>query len=176
MTRIVGIDPGQDVALCLLESDRSRAEVRFLRSPERGVDELGLVALLRVWAPDCAVIERVGVMPGQGATSSATFMVAWGVIRGICAGLRIPYTLVTPQSWKRAVLVGMDMGPEIVKGLPRDEDRALRGRRKAAQKASAIAWVRREFPTVSLVPARARVDNHNLAEAVCLACYGAGAS
>lgn len=172
MTCIVGIDPGQDVAVCthFLGSRIPLAEL--IRSPGRGVDEAALRLNLSLSRPTCAYIEYVGVMPGQGATSGATFMVAWGVIRGICRGLDIPYKLVTPQVWKRTVLAGRDMGPTIPKGADAKTRKDLARARKDAQKASAIAFVHERYPTLCLIPPRCRVDNHNLAEAVCLAEYG----
>jgi crossover junction endodeoxyribonuclease RuvC len=61
-----------------------------------------------------AYLEQVGAMPGggerkSGASSMFTFGHAAGVVEGILQGMAIPYTLVTPQAWKkRAGLVGTD--------------------------------------------------------------------
>src|SRR5690606_14340133 len=52
---------------------------------------------------------QVGAMPGQGVSSMFTFGHAAGVVEGLIQGLGIPYTLVTPQAWKRrAGLIGSD--------------------------------------------------------------------
>ncbi len=188
--RIVGIDPGADLALCLL--DGTTHAVRMLRATEDGLDESALKDLLAQWQPDIAYIERVGAMPDQGSVSGFGFGVTWGLVRGVCRGMGIEYRLVTPQSWKRVVLDSYDMGPPLpkptalAKGTPRPvrsatakADRSARQAavkaRKAAQKAAAIDFVRRQFPGLDLVPPRGRVENHNLAEAACIACYGLAA-
>lgn len=56
-----------------------------------------------------AFIEKVGAMPGQGVTSMFTFGDACGVVRGVVAGAGIPYTMITPQAWKKSAgLIGSD--------------------------------------------------------------------
>src|SRR5690606_16808140 len=56
-----------------------------------------------------AYVERVSAMPGQGVSSMFNFGMGYGVIQGVLASLGIPYTLVTPQTWKkRAGLAGKD--------------------------------------------------------------------
>lgn len=56
-----------------------------------------------------AFLEQVGAMPGQGVSSMFTFGHAAGVVEGILQGLFIPYSLVTPQAWKKtAGLIGSD--------------------------------------------------------------------
>lgn len=188
--RTLGIDPGQDVALCLLPGEGPDSRItRLIRSPGKGVDEAALRAAIVEMRPDVAVVERVGVMPGQGATSGATFMVAWGIIRGCLLGLGVPYTMVAPIAWKNRLLDGFDMGPAIPKKATPPE--GLRGRdlalwaieegtrlrkakeaRKNAQKAAAVAFVHDLCPGIDLIPPGCRIENHNLAEAVCLARYG----
>ncbi len=46
---------------------------------------------------------------GQGTASMFTFGHATGVAEGSSEGLNIPYTLVTPQAWKKSAgLIGSD--------------------------------------------------------------------
>ena len=176
MARILGIDPGQDVALCLIaDAANGGTHAWMVKSPGKGVDEQGLCDAVARAAPDRAIVERVGVMPGQGMSSSSTFMVSWGIIRGILVGRGVPYTLVSPIAWKNKVLAGADMGPPI----PKDDEpelatrvKAAKAARKEAQKAAAVAFVQRCYPGVQLIGRGCRVPNHNLAEAVCLAAYG----
>lgn len=106
-----------------------------------------------------AVVELVGPMAGQGLASTAHFMTAWGLIRGMLVGLEIPYTMVTPQVWKR------DLGLTTEVEDPAD--------RKAAQKAAAVAFVQKWYPGLQLIRKGCRTPDHNIAEAVCLAVYGA---
>ena len=48
----------------------------------------------------------------QGVTSMFNFGLGFGLIRGICTGMKIPYTLVSPQTWKAKIL--MDMPKENI--------------------------------------------------------------
>lgn len=182
--RIMGIDPGQDVGVCLVEP--GRRVVLLLRGVAKGkktlLDEAGLAALIAEWRPDHAVVERVGPRPGQGGVSGFGFGCSWGLIRGVLRGRDVPYSLVTPQSWKKAVLGDYDAGPVVpkppagmkgaaLKAFKREADKVARAR-KEAQKDAAVAFVGRTYPDLSLLPPRARVPNHNMAEAVCLAHWG----
>ena len=40
-------------------------------------------------------------MPGQGVTSMFNFGQTFGVIKGICAALKIPIYFVRPSKWKK---------------------------------------------------------------------------
>lgn len=186
--RIIGIDPGSDVALCLLPGDDGSRLVRLVRAGEKGLDEPGLRAALVELRPELAIVEKVGVMPGQGQTSGSTFMVSWGLIRGVLVGLGVPYLLVAPLKWKNRLLTGYYMGPPIPKEEPprglkgpglkvwleeaKQRLRKAKEERKAAQKAAAVAFIAQRYPSINLVPKGCRTENHNLAEAVCLAAYG----
>jgi len=52
-------------------------------------------------------IEKATVMPEQGITGAGHYMLAYGQIIGILVGLGIPYTEITPQSWKKEMMEGM---------------------------------------------------------------------
>ena len=47
------------------------------------------------------VIEQVSAMPGQGVTSMFNFGQSFGVLKGICAALKIPVHFVRPAKWKK---------------------------------------------------------------------------
>ena len=47
------------------------------------------------------VVEHVNAMPGQGVTSMFNFGQSFGVIKGICAALRLPVHFVRPTKWKK---------------------------------------------------------------------------
>lgn len=56
-----------------------------------------------------AYLEQVGAMPGQGVSSMFTFGHAAGNVEGILQGMFLPYSLVTPQAWKKSAgLIGSD--------------------------------------------------------------------
>ncbi len=47
------------------------------------------------------VVEHVTAMPGQGVTSMFNFGQSFGVIKGICAALKLPIYFVRPTKWKK---------------------------------------------------------------------------
>ena len=47
------------------------------------------------------VVEQVNAMPGQGVTSMFNFGQSFGVIKGICAALKLPIYFVRPTKWKK---------------------------------------------------------------------------
>lgn len=80
----------------------------------------------------------------QGISSTARYMKSAGIIEGICIGLGIPYTLVSPVSWKRRMLPNMQKGKD-----------------------ASLLRVQQLFPgSVTL-----KKDNHR-AEAILMALYG----
>lgn len=114
---IIGIDPGSSGAIVAMDED-CRNVFGYMNMPvvkvgtKSRVNGAAVAAFLRVHMAGriChAYLEQVGAMPGQGVSSMFTFGHAAGVVEGILQGLGIPYTLVTPQAWKkRAGLIGQD--------------------------------------------------------------------
>ena len=47
------------------------------------------------------VVEHVNAMPGQGVTSMFNFGQSFGVVKGICAALKLPIYFVRPVKWKK---------------------------------------------------------------------------
>ena len=47
------------------------------------------------------VVEHVNAMPGQGVTSMFNFGQSFGVLKGVCAALRLPIHFVRPTKWKK---------------------------------------------------------------------------
>ena len=111
---MIGIDPGCSGALIVLRADGSVADHLCMPVVKVGtktrVNGAHVAAFLREYASGAhAYLEQVGAMPGQGVSSMFTFGHAAGVVEGILQGMGIPYTLVTPQAWKkRAGLIGQD--------------------------------------------------------------------
>jgi crossover junction endodeoxyribonuclease RuvC len=63
-----------------------------------------------------AVMEHVSPMPGEGTVSAFTFGRSVGIVQGVLHALRIPFEMVTPKSWKKAMMPGAakDKGQSIV--------------------------------------------------------------
>jgi crossover junction endodeoxyribonuclease RuvC len=93
--------------------------------------------------------ERVNPVTGktvkQGIASTAHYMASYGILRGIAKGMGIPYSLVHPATWKKAMM----------KDMPKE-------------KSASIARVQQLFPGVGLT----RKKDHGKADAALIALYG----
>ncbi len=152
----VGIDPGKRGGVAAL--DAAGAVVGLWPMPVAGgeVHAAGLADLLR--SLRCfdprqdlgrVCLEKVAAMPKQGVSSTFAFGCGWGMVRGVCAALGLPVTLVPATVWKKRILVG----------LPHD-------------KAGAIQFCTARWPLAELVLPGCRVPHDGLADALCLAEYG----
>lgn len=106
MSLILGIDPGLEGALVLLDT-RSGVVLDGLDMPTSGektkrrVEGSLLADIIRRWRPDCAAIEAVGAMPGQGVSSSFRFGMAYGAVIGVVSALGVATTFYAPASWMK---------------------------------------------------------------------------
>jgi crossover junction endodeoxyribonuclease RuvC len=112
---LIGIDPGVAGAI-VVEANGEIAEVIDTPTIEvrgkrhvcpHGIREV-LYGLAKCKAT--AVVEWVQGVQQSGATSAFNFGRGFGVIEGVLAGLGIPYVLVRPQAWTKALGVGSDKG------------------------------------------------------------------
>ena len=112
---IIGIDPGLTGGVALLPEgvifDTPTASVKK-GSSKKVYLVAEMVSIVRGFGPrgpgDVHVyIEDVHAMPGQGVSSTFSFGRGYGLWEGIVAALGIPYTLVSPVRWKRAMMDGM---------------------------------------------------------------------
>lgn len=113
MTAVLGIDPGCSGALVLITEQGGYIDHLAMPTIKVGtksrVNGAAVSAWVRQYGITHAYLEQVGAMPGQGTASMFTFGHAAGVAEGILQGLNIPYTLVTPQAWKKSAgLIGSD--------------------------------------------------------------------
>lgn len=141
---LAGIDPGFSGAIALFHHTSKVVEVYstpILQNPKDEIDEETLVSLLT--GVNHAFIEKAQVMPKQGISSAGRYMMSFGIIRGVCAALKIPYTLVTPQRWKKA----------MVRDMPKGKD-------------SSLIVAKRLYPDIKFG------RNHNKAEAILIGLYG----
>lgn len=114
--RVLGVDPGAGGALAMLDTelaalvvvDMPATLIKIGKQHRRQISEFWLADTLRVWQADTAWIERVHALPKQGVTSSFSFGLSYGLVRGVLAALGVPVQLVTPQEWKRSFRLGPD--------------------------------------------------------------------
>lgn len=151
---IIGIDPGISGAISFFRSgalqsvsDLPVVEVSVGKGKRKQLVPASLASLLDhlTGAPTRAYLEQVASRPGEGAVGAFSFGRGFGQIEGVLAAMEIPYTLVPPGKWKKALGVNADKGD-------------------ARMRAS------REFP--SFAPQFARVKDDGRAEAALIGLYG----
>ncbi len=155
---ICGIDPGFTGGIAAINTVNGYAIVitmpviRTTKKDKKGrksikqeLDGVGVRQALVTMNPSHVFIEKAQTMPDQGVASSGRYMDGYGVIKGICIGLAIPYTLVHPRTWKKLIM--FDMGKE---------------------KGESIVRAKQLFPMVDL-PLK---KDHGRADALLIAEYG----
>lgn len=114
---IIGIDPGQTGAVAILIDgvcvnifDTPTEQVKKGKICKTEYLPAEMADILRLHShlvKPHVFIEKVGAMPGQGVSSMFGFGKGYGLWIGILAALQIPYTLVTPQTWKKTIMAGI---------------------------------------------------------------------
>lgn len=153
MTLYIGFDPGLHGGIAVIGHPIEGTQARIMPVSGGEIDARTIGALIcDIAYPGhniVAVVEKVGAMPKQGVSSTFKFGKGYGTILGALGALGTRTELVTPQAWKKVILAGM-----------------------GHEKADAIAWCRRAYPAVELVPPGCRVPHDGMADALCLAEYG----
>jgi len=115
--RAIGIDPGNSGAIAFIydePEDLIIFDMPIVKEKngktKKGkdkykiyLDELEFKEILTWAKPEIVFIEKSQAMPKQGVSSMFHYAVSFGIIRGICIGLNIPYKLITPTSWKKGL-------------------------------------------------------------------------
>ena len=109
--KIFGIDPGVSGAICVLKEGKilevyemptmidGKKNKRQVNGAE--VTNIFLKELNKKEGTTKVVVEHVTAMPGQGVTSMFNFGQSFGVLKGICAALKLPIYFVRPVRWKK---------------------------------------------------------------------------
>ena len=192
MTLVFGFDPGLKGGIAVFDCESGMfSSVVCMPVNSDGIDTRVLKTFLskfRVKYPDhryVAVIEKVGAMPGQGVVSMFTFGEGYGSLKtAVGYVLQTDITSVTPQTWKKTVLSGYDWKqtvPKLVipkgtsvkkaKELKKEHNRE-KTQAKARGKAVAMQFLHDRFPYVDLKCGH-KVEQDGLADACCIALYGA---
>jgi len=155
MRNFIAFDPGLKGGVAFAHYDGkawdSCAQVMPIAGKEIDCDAIAkMLGFIKQHGDVIAIIEKVSAMPGQGVTSMFTFGKGYGTLIGICVGLGVRVELVTPQAWKKVVLAGTNK-----------------------DKNAAIAYCRRAFPAISLLPTpRCKTPSDGIADALCILEYG----
>lgn len=158
---VVGIDPGGEGACASLMVGDMLDVIPMPWFPLVGLDAKGLIE----WLPDekaCrhVYVEEMSVRPGQGVSGVRTSATNWGRIVGILEGLRLPFTVVRPQTWRKAMDCGIPSG-----GAPAERTKLLKA--KSVARAQQI-WPHYDFRRT----AKCRKAHDGMAEAALIAEYG----
>ncbi len=160
---VMGIDNGvsgavawmDDQGMCPHVAPTPTITVKAGKRTRTKYDEPGMRSLLqRVIrrVPVRVAIEAARVSPKFPAFSAGVLMEGYGLWRGLLVGLGVPYEVVEPRRWQKALLDGLPKGDT---------------------KAASVLVAKRLFPAVSLRRTeRSRTDDHNIADALLIAEYG----
>lgn len=120
MTAVLGVDPGAKGGLVVLVDDILVAYTR-MPAANKKVSPVLVAAWLRDLPdlPDVAVIERVGVRPGEANRAGFTFGRGVGAVEGALGYAQVPTHYVTPTTWKGNLGLpgGTDKGPSLARAL-----------------------------------------------------------
>lgn len=115
---VIGIDPGLSGGLAFYNTDKLIVyptpvhTLKFTKNGKKSTrKEMSLDSVRELLAEydgvtfqiECAYLEHVTAMPGQGVTGMFRFGQNFGQWQGILAGLGIRTVLVRPQTWKASL-------------------------------------------------------------------------
>ena len=156
----IGIDPGQNGGIAVLDKHGYHCAWpmpvfhKDIRKERGGAIDWASVEYHIKGEHDESyhvILEKVWGMPGQGATSTFNFGGAYHGMLAVIQTLGHDYSLVVPRTWKKAVLADT----------------------YSHDKAGAAAFCDYTYPLVGLVAPRCRTIHDGMADALCLAHYGA---
>ena len=147
--KIIGIDPGLNGAIAILENNKVKKifEMPVMSEGKKNKRQLNSAQLVNLLKSNIEsneetviVVEQVNAMPGQGVTSMFNFGQSFGVIKGIFSTLEIPIYFVSPAKWKKHFnLIGSEKDASRTKAIelfPKFSNEI--SRKKDANKADAI--------------------------------------
>ena len=148
----LGIDPGFSGALAVLDDKlniihyQDMPIIEVAKKRELNEPELHNIFQRFSLKYDNLIvgIEKSQTMPGQGIVSTGRYMASYGFLRGLCVGLGLPYVLIRPPSWKKAMLADMPK-----------------------EKGSSIQKVNQIYPEIKLT----RKKDHGISDAILIARY-----
>ncbi len=99
--KIIAIDPGAVSAAYAILDPNHPPICADMPVVDRMVNAVVWSNIIREAQPDVAVIEQVGPMPKQGASSGFRFGMGVGLIRGVLSAHLVPVVQVHSTKWKR---------------------------------------------------------------------------
>lgn len=98
----IGCDPGQSGGIAVIPE---KGDAFAHKMPETDADLLDLLEDIARNSESglFAMLESVHSMPGQGVASSFKFGAGFGALRMALLARFIPFEMVTPQKWQKAI-------------------------------------------------------------------------
>lgn len=146
---IFGVDVGFSGAIAIIsviDGPLHVIDMPVIKSDRNELNTKEIKELFLTYPDAHVYIEKAQAMPKQGCVSMFRYGEGFGIIKGILAGLGIPYTLVTPQEWKKEMMSGM-----------------------SKEKGASILRVNQLFPEIDIGN---RKKDHGKADAILIAEYG----
>jgi len=101
---ILGIDPGANGGATLLSDSGMIIDViDFAKNTLVDIADAFAEYQIDEDTKPFAFIEKVHSMPKQGVSSTFKFGYGYGFLVGVLTALKIPYEMVTPQTWQKAL-------------------------------------------------------------------------
>jgi len=152
--KILGIDPGYQGALVVLEGNRMLAKIPapVIKGKKTTYDVNKIVSFVKEFAPDFVVLEHSQAFPGQGSVSMHSIGVGFGMYWGIITALGISHTIPPPRIWQKEVLGGFNKGDS----------------KQAAMLFAARMWPKERWEATE----RCTKQHDGMIDAACLAYYG----
>lgn len=115
--RIMGVDVGVSGAYAIIDTD---FQILTFKEFSRTMKEIcwdELIDDISKYDVSYVAIEKAQAMPQQGVCSMFSYGKVYGEILGVIKALRIPYFLVSPQTWKKAQCAGLpnEKGSSIIR-------------------------------------------------------------
>lgn len=102
---VLGIDPGKNGGLVVLSKKHGIMSLNVMPLVGREINTQELSEIIKKarfdFKADCAVIEQVHSMPGQGLVSTFSFGKGFGLLIGQITMLGMPLYFVRPQQWQK---------------------------------------------------------------------------
>lgn len=102
-----GVDPGKSGAIVFSNESGDICSIHEMPVIGREYDEHAIKSLFKLYQNVHVIIEDVQPSQEFGIASSASLLECKGLLRGICVGMGLVYTLVSPKTWQKEMWQGI---------------------------------------------------------------------
>lgn len=168
MKYYIGIDPGVKGCISIVDETGKFIESFFLLKNAKNVDAVEIsntLLNLSKYEDNChVIIENIHAIFGSSAKGTFNFGFIAGLIEGVIATIRLPYTKVNPKIWQKEMFRGVNV---ITKPSTTGKTQVI-----DTKKMSFLAS-HRIFPTVDLRRTnKCKNEDDNFSDSLLMAEYG----